>query len=132
MDQSLLQIKFTPPKPTVLQSILDLLNLFANDFHDEDFKKTIKECFMSTATLPSATTDSFSDFKSIAEYGTIGVRLPPAGTMANPIEVDKTPDIEGTISADLIEIVMNAYIDDHSDSDSDEQSEIDDDDEAST
>ena len=109
-----------------------MLNLFATNFSQEDFKKTITECFISTATLPSQNTNLFSEVKSAAEHGTILTRLPPVGTLGNPMEVDKTHDIEVPISADLIEVDMNAYIDDHSDSDSDEQSEIDDDDEAST
>ena len=60
----------------------------------------------------------------------MGTTLPPLGTFENPIEVDETSDIDWIISPDLIETCVNAYIDDN-DIDSEEESDSEDDDNAS-
>jgi hypothetical protein len=74
---------FTPPKPTMLEGMKDLILLFQEQFTEEKFKQCINRSFIKTGTIPQESGDhsvqpSFNMYSKISSSGTLAVI--PQGT----------------------------------------------------
>jgi hypothetical protein len=76
------KMKFAPPKPTMVEGIQDLTNLFEGDFKLDKFKQSIARSFVNTGTAPSPLDDSFKEHNSNDMLvGTTGTtKIIPNGT----------------------------------------------------
>ena len=55
-----------PPKPEMIQAVLDLFELFEKGFKKEKFRNGIKSSFIKTGTMPTTSTDA--DVHKFVEY----------------------------------------------------------------
>ena len=77
-------LDFTPPKPTQLEGIKDLILMFEEQFTEEKFKCCINRTFIKTGTLPINTENDtgqikFSKYEKVASCGTM--KMVPHGTL---------------------------------------------------
>ena len=75
---------FTPPKPTMLEGMKDLILLFQEQFIEEKFQRCINRSFIKTGTLPQESGDgsvrpSFNSYTKASSCGTLAVI--PQGTL---------------------------------------------------
>ena len=74
LDQQKLK-DFSPPKPTMLQGMGDLILLFQEQFTEQKFMKCIQRAFVNTGTLPVVSEDlqgvhKFIEYKRVPSCGT--------------------------------------------------------------
>lgn len=75
---------YNPPKPSMIEGILDLIALFEVQFTESKFRNCINRCFIATGTLPILTLDDtlpveFVEYKKLQSFGTLSVV--PHGTI---------------------------------------------------
>ena len=75
---------YNPPKPSMIEGILDLILLFEGQFTEAKFRNCINRCFIATGTLPIFEEDStlpvkFTEYKKLESFGTLSVV--PYGTI---------------------------------------------------
>lgn len=75
---------YVPPKPSMIEGILDLILLFEEQFTEAKFRNCINRCFISTGTLPTLEEDvtlppNFIEYKKLQSFGTLCVV--PSGTL---------------------------------------------------
>jgi hypothetical protein len=68
---------WSPPKPTMKECILDIMNLIANDFTKRSFKAGLKKCFIDTGTALDEN-GRFKIYEQSSSQGTM--KIAPAGT----------------------------------------------------
>ena len=107
---------FEPPKPSMLQGITDLFELFATGFKEPKFQAGIVRSFISTGCLQVHNADnSVVDFVQFTKQKTCGtMKLTPTGTRNDH---ERIANIADSLSEENFEIVhaMNAYLDYDSD-----------------
>ena len=107
---------FEPPKPSMLQGITDLFELFATGFKEPKFQAGIVRSFISTGCLQVHNADnSVVDFVQFTKQKTSGtMKLTPTGTRNDH---ERIANIADSLSEENFEIVhaMNAYLDYDSD-----------------
>jgi hypothetical protein len=69
-----------PPKPTMTQCILDVMNLISSKFATPKFKNSLKKSFISTGAAPDSN-GNFVIYKETTGHGTM--EKAPAGTIEN-------------------------------------------------
>jgi DDE superfamily endonuclease len=75
---------FSPPKPTMLEGMKDLILLFQDQFTEEKFQHCINRSFIKTGTLPQESGDdsvppSLKSYTKASSHGTLAVI--PQGTL---------------------------------------------------
>ena len=107
---------FEPPKPSMLQGITDLFELFATSFKEPKFRAGIVRSFISTGCLQVYNADkNVVDFVQYTKQKTCGtMKLTPTGTRNDHEGISNIAD---SLSEENLEIVhaMNAYLDYDSD-----------------
>lgn len=107
---------FEPPKPSMLQGITDLFELFATGFKEPKFQAGIVRSFISTGCLQVHNADNnVVDFVQYTKQKTCGtMKLTPTGTRNDH---ERIANIADSLSEENLEIVhaMNAYLDYDSD-----------------
>ena len=107
---------FEPPKPSMLQGITDLFELFATSFKVPKFRAGILRSFISTGCLQVYNADkNVVDFVQYTKQKTCGtMKLTPTGTRNDH---EGIANIADSLSEENLEIVhaMNAYLDYDSD-----------------
>ena len=107
---------FDPPKPSMLQGITDLFELFATGFKEPKFQGGIVRSFISTGCLQVHHTDNnVIDFVQYTKQKTCGtMKLTPTGTRNDQRKGVHNADC---LSEENLEIIhaMNAYLDYDSD-----------------
>jgi DDE superfamily endonuclease len=75
-------LKFIAPKPSMLQGINDLFDLFANGFQETKFREGVNRSFISTGCLPIYNTDpTVYNFVPYTQQKTCGtMKIIPTGT----------------------------------------------------
>ena len=106
---------FTPPKPTMLQGIRDLILLFEEQFTEEKFMKCIQRAFVNTGTLPIVSEDllgvpKFREYAKVSSYGTLSVI--PQGTLDFESETVEDGDLESNEGEEFERALFSRYIDD--------------------
>lgn len=82
-------LTFVPPKPEMIQAVLDLFELFEKRFKEEKFRNGIKSSFIKTGTMPATSTDA--DVYKFVEYtvdsicGTMKSILPKGTKVADAV-----------------------------------------------
>ena len=75
--------KFDPPKPTMIEGIKDLIQLFKEQFTEDKFRDCVNRTFIKTGTLPVNFTESskaeFIKYKKESLCGTM--KIVPQGTL---------------------------------------------------
>ena len=121
--------KFTTPKPTMLEGILDLIQLFKEQFTESKFRDCINRTFVKTGTLPVSSLDDddkpveFMIYKKESMCGTM--MIIPEGTLElddsapNNNSDEMTPDDLNLLERAVISYYIdnNDFIDDDCDSD---------------
>lgn len=106
------KMKFTPPKPTMVEGIQDLIKLFEGDFKLPKFKQSIARSFVNTGTAPSPL-DNFT-FK---EYCSNDMLVGTTGT-TNIIPKGTQPSVRD--ESEFIQEAFNLYLDEDADDDDDD------------
>jgi DDE superfamily endonuclease len=75
---------YSPPKPSMIEGILDLILLFEEQFTETKFRNCINKCFIATGTLPILQEDDslpvkFMEYRKLQSFGTLSVI--PYGTI---------------------------------------------------
>jgi hypothetical protein len=75
---------YNPPKPSMIEGILDLILLFKEQFTKTKFRNCINKCFIATGTLPILEEDNtlpakFIEYEKLESFGTVSVV--PYGTI---------------------------------------------------
>ena len=121
--------KFTTPKPTMLEGILDLIELFKEQFTESKFRDCINRTFIKTGTLPVSSLDDddkpveFMIYKKESMCGTM--MIIPEGSLElddsapNNNSDEMTPDDLNLLERAVISYYIdnNDFIDDDCDSD---------------
>ena len=101
-------LTFVPPKPEMIQAVLDLFELFEKGFKEEKFRNGIKSSFIKTGTMPATSTDA--DVYKFVEYtvdsicGTMKSILPKGTKVADAV----VPATNGDI---VFEEAINLFLD---------------------
>ena len=78
---------FIPPKPEMIQIVVDLFQLFENGFKEEKFKNGVRSSFIKTGTVPRDTDDSgnlhFIEYTSNSINGTMKAVIPKGTKIAD-------------------------------------------------
>ena len=106
-------LTFVPPKPEMIQAVLDLFELFEKGFKEEKFRNGIKSSFIKTGTMPATSTDA--DVYKFVEYtvdsicGTMKSILPKGTTVADTVVPATNNDI---VFEEAINLFLDAEDDD--------------------
>lgn len=113
--------KFTPPKPEMIQAIVDLFHLFENGFKEEKFKNGIRSSFIKTGTVPiiSMNPDNFefTQYNSTSISGSMKTVIPLGTKMMDNIIPALDNDV---VFSDAINIFLDAEDDMEDDENLDE------------
>ena len=100
---------FTPPKPEMIQAIVDLFVLLENGFKEEKFKNGIRSSFIKTGTLPNISSSSdditFTQYNSTAISGSMKSVIPLGTKMINTISTALDNEV---LFADAIKMFLDA------------------------
>lgn len=104
---------FSPPKPTMLEGMKDLILLFQEQFTETKFQHCINRSFIKTGTLPSESGDntvppSFNSYSKTASCGTLAVI--PQGTMEAESEIITDEYSESSQEEDFERALFARYI----------------------
>ena len=100
---------FTPPKPEMIQAVIDLFHLFENGFREEKFQNGIRSSFIKTGTVPAMSSSSddfnFTQYNSTSISGSMKSVIPLGTKMITNISAALDNDI---VFADAINIFLDA------------------------
>jgi hypothetical protein len=119
---------FSPPKPTMLEGIKDLILLFQGQFKEEKFQKCINRSFIKTGTLPQESGDhtvpySFIPYSKASSCGTLAVI--PQGTLEFESENITDDYSESAQEEDFERALFARYIESiHRDEEDEEQEQV--------
>lgn len=100
---------FTPPKPEMIQAVIDLFHLFENGFREEKFQNGIRSSFIKTGTVPAMSSSSddfnFTQYNSTSISGSMKSVIPLGTKMITNISAALDNDI---VFADAINLFLDA------------------------
>ena len=109
-------LKFEPPKPSMLQGINDLFDLFANGFKETKFKEGINRSFINTGCLPQYNADpTVYNFVSYTQQKTCGtMKIIPTGIRNHNDAYLNTVDYPADENVEIL-YAMHSFLDYDSD-----------------
>ena len=100
---------FVPPKPEMIQAVVDLFQLFENGFKEEKFRNGIKSSFIKTGTMPTRSDDSdaygFVEYTANLINGTMKTVVPTGTKVEQVVKAIPNDDV---VLAEAINMFLDA------------------------
>ena len=100
---------FVPPKPEMIQAVIDLFQLFENGFKEEKFRNGIKSSFIKTGTMPTRSDDSdaygFVEYTANLINGTMKTVVPTGTKVEQVVKAIPNDDV---VLAEAINMFLDA------------------------